>query len=175
MSTLTRAEGFIDAVGAAGTGFGFVPADGAWTSATEAISVDIPLATINALGNGPHTIHVRARDATGNWGPTSTVVLTVDKVAPLLSGLTLTAGPGSQPGTVSVAATDAFSSVNRVEYFIDTDPGQGAGDRVDGRCAPNYSVVVSTITLPEGNHTVGIRARDAAGNWSTSAPRPLRW
>ena len=55
----------------AGTGFPFVPSDGAFNSATETGYADIPLATINALSAGNHTIYVRGKDAAGNWGATA--------------------------------------------------------------------------------------------------------
>ena len=67
-ATIVRAEGFIDTVGAAGTGFLLVPTDGVFDETNEAMSVDIPLSTIVALSVGDHEIHIRAKDAAGNWG-----------------------------------------------------------------------------------------------------------
>jgi hypothetical protein len=168
-SKLVRAEGFIDSVGAPGTGFLFVPADGAWTSMSEPISADIPLLTIKALADGPHTISVRAKDYAGNWGPTSSVTLTVDKTAPLLSGLTVSNGPAAQTVTLTVNATDATTGVNRVEYFIGADPGTGLATALTLGITPSYSAAISTINLPEGTSTVSVRARDGAGNWSALA------
>ena len=50
------AEGFIDTIGANGSGFAFVAVDGVFSSAIEAVYVDIPLSTINLLSPGNHAI-----------------------------------------------------------------------------------------------------------------------
>ena len=163
--TVTKAEGFFDAVGAPGTGFPMVPTDGAWGSATEALTVDVPLATIRSLSDGSHTIHLRARDATGNWGPTLPVALTVDKVAPALTTLGVTTGANT--ATVSVNATDGLTGVQRVEYYVDTDPGQGAATVMPLLSGSTYSAPIPVVVLAEGAHTVVVRARDTAGTWST--------
>ena len=76
LSKVTRAEGFLDAVGANGTGFVFAASDGAFNSNSESVYVDIPLATIWQLSTGPHTISVHGRDAAGNWGLLVTTTLT---------------------------------------------------------------------------------------------------
>ncbi|WP_456845997.1 multicopper oxidase domain-containing protein, partial [Cellulomonas sp. P5_C6] len=90
---VARAEGFIDAVGATGTGFVVNAADGGYSSASEGVYADIPLATVAALANGSHTISVHGRDAAGNWGPFATGTLVVDKVRPVISALTATPNP----------------------------------------------------------------------------------
>ena len=41
---------------------------------------------MRALSNGSHTIYVHAKDAAGNWGPTGTTTLVVNKVQPTVSG-----------------------------------------------------------------------------------------
>ena len=89
-SNIGGAEGFIDTVGAIGTGFQFTPADGFFNAATEVLRVDIPLTTINKLSDGSHTISVRSKDALGNWEPGTAAtlpktVLLVDKTAPSLT------------------------------------------------------------------------------------------
>jgi len=101
-----RRRGFIDTAPAstAVRGFAFVPADGAWNAAQEVGYGDIPLSTIKALSNGNHTIFVRGKDAAGNWGNTATTILVIDKVAPTLSSITLSANTIAQ-GTASVTLT----------------------------------------------------------------------
>ena len=70
-SNVAAAEGFIDAVGANGTGFLLTPVDGAWSTGSEGVRGDVPLVTLAALSPGAHTIYLHGRDASGNWGPTS--------------------------------------------------------------------------------------------------------
>ncbi len=70
-SNVAAAEGFIDAVGANGTGFPLTPVDGAWSTGSEGVRGDVPLVTLAALSPGAHTISLHGRDASGNWGPTS--------------------------------------------------------------------------------------------------------
>ena len=106
-SSLVRAEGFIEAAGADGTGFLFVPVDGVWNSTTEVVSVDIPLTTIGPMSAGNHPIYVHAKDAAGNWGRSSTVDLVIDKTPPTVVSITL---DGPSPATAaSVSFTVTFS------------------------------------------------------------------
>ena len=70
-SNVAAGEGFIDAVGANGTGFPLTPADGVWDTGSEGVRGDVPLVTLAALSPGAHTIYLHGRDASGNWGPTS--------------------------------------------------------------------------------------------------------
>ncbi|MDO8361410.1 MAG: Ig-like domain-containing protein, partial [Actinomycetota bacterium] len=163
-SNVVAAEAFIGPVGANGTGALFVPVDGNWNSLSENVRLDIPLTTITLLANGPHTISVHGKDAAGNWGGMATVVLNIDRTNPAVGAATVT--PGVNAVTVATTATDALG-VARVEYYIDTDPGRGFGVALVAGVAPNWSVVASTFALAEGSHTVYVRARDNAGNWST--------
>ena len=87
------AEGFIDIAGANGTGFPLSATDGTWNSSTESARADIPLTTINSLANGNHSILVHAKDAAGNWGATSAVVLTIDRTRPTVSTVAVTPSP----------------------------------------------------------------------------------
>lgn len=169
---VNRAEGFIDTVGANGTGFPFVPVDGQWNSATEAISVDIPLANIRALADGMHTISVHARDSVGNWGAVVPVQIMVDKTVPTASAVIVTTGTNSatvQATAADVTAGGVQSGVGRVEFYVDTDPGLGAGTAMTLVSGSTYSAAIPVVVLSEGTHTVVVRSRDVAGNWSTNA------
>jgi len=60
-------------------------------------------------------------------------------------------------------------TINKVEYFVDTDPGFGSGTNVSITAASNISnllVAVDISALPKGFHNVYLRSKDDAGNWS---------
>jgi hypothetical protein len=158
-------------VGANGSGFPFVPGDGAWNGVMETGFADIPLSTINALSTGNHTIYVRGKDAAGNWGGTATTILLIDKTAPTFTGISLapnpTYGATSVTLTVNGAADSGGAGVSGGEYWINppttTAPAPGGGTQFSG-LTPSIAVG----TLATGTYTIGARVRDAAGNWSTT-------
>ena len=171
-SKIATAEGFIDTVGANGTGFLFFASDGSFNNATEAVQADIPLATINALSQGTHTIYVHGKDAVGNWGATATVALVVDKTAPTFTGITVSPNPTNGASTVTMTvlgATDTGGSgVAGGEYWLCpttcTAPAAGQATQFSGLTA---SIPVGSLTT--GTYTVNARVRDGARNWSTGA------
>ena len=182
-SAVKGAEGFIDTVGAPGTGFAFTPNDGIFNSpSNEKAYAFIPLSTVRALSEGPHTIYVRGKDAAGNWGGTGTAILIVDKVAPTVTGLTLnpSAASNTAVGISAVASDTASGNLNIVagEYFIDTAGANGTGIVMSvSAAAPvanlNATISASTVAaLAAGNHRVYVHAKDAAGNWGTRPVRP---
>ena len=60
------------------------------------------------------------------------------------------------------------AAIDRLEYFIDTDPGVGAGIplSVTVGASINESFSISTTGLSEGIHVIGIRALNTNGEWS---------
>jgi carboxypeptidase T len=56
------------------------PGDGSFNSATESLVGNLPTA---GLAAGKHIVYVRARDASGTWGPVSAVFLNINAVPPL--------------------------------------------------------------------------------------------
>lgn len=164
-----KAEGFIDTVGANGTGFPLTPSDGLYDEATEDAYVYIPLSTINQLSSGNHTIHIRGQDGAGNWGSTGTTILVIDKAAPTFTSITL--APNSFAAgsianvtlTVNGANDGTGSGVAGGEYwFGTTDPAPGGGTAFTGL---STSIPVGSLAI--GTYTVRTRIRDAANNWST--------
>ena len=174
-SNIGGAEGFIDTVGAIGTGFQFTPADGFFNAATEVLRVDIPLTTINKLSDGSHTISVRSKDALGNWEPGTAAtlpktVLLVDKTAPSLTNITASPTPaavsfGAVGATTFTAggAADAGSGLNGGQYWID---GSATPPAVTMPFTTTTTFAVTTSGLTGGTHTVYARVVDAAGNYS---------
>ena len=177
-SAISRAEAFIDTVGANGSGIPLTASDGVFNDPSEGGYADIPLTTVRALSNGPHTISVHAKDAAGNWGQTSTIVLNVDKIAPTVSGLTVAPNPTQGAGSVllSATATDSLSNIAAAEWFIGTDPGVGkatAFTSASGASPLTVSTTIDTSTMAEGTSTVRVRVKDAAGNWSSASSTSL--
>jgi hypothetical protein len=171
-STVSAAEGFIDAVGVTGAGFPFVPTDGLWNGAVETGYADIPLANINALSAGSHTIYVHGKDAVGSWGATSTMILTIDKMAPTISSVTLnpsTVAFGTSSTALAVTAADIGTSVAGGQYWIDgTATPPATATAFNGA-----SVSINTSALVAGVHTIYVRVQDAATNWSAVSSATL--
>lgn len=178
-SVVTAAEGFIDTLGAPGTGFVFVASDGVFNEASEDVLADIPLTTINLLGVGSHTIHVRGRDASGNWGAASTTSLVIEKTPPTIISL----------DRVDPTPTTAYSVAFLVTFSED----------VVGVASTNFTVVggggltgasitsvtgtgaTRTVTVSTGSNggTLGLNLtsatgiRDVAGNALPAAGLPF--
>jgi hypothetical protein len=175
-SNIAAAEGFIDTVGATGTGFVFIATDGVFNNPAETGYSDVPLPVINALSNGNHTIYVHAKDAAGNWGANSTLTYLIDRTAPTFTSISLAPNPTLGATTVTLTVNGAAdplvsglaSGVAGGEYWINppttTAPAPGSGTQFSGLTA---SIPVGSLV--PGTYTVSARIRDAAGNWSTGA------
>jgi FtsP/CotA-like multicopper oxidase with cupredoxin domain len=174
---IVAAELFIDTVGAQGAGLGLYVTDGLYDELTEDVYGFIPQAQANALSAGSHTVYVRGKDAAGNWGTAGTVTLISDKVVPTLSGVAAVPNPTNSTSssnstfTLSATANGTGSRVIVAEWYEGVDPGLGRGYAFSFTPANtvNLSAVINYMTLgwTVGNHTVYVRVKDAAGNWST--------
>jgi hypothetical protein len=168
-SSVVAGEGFIDGIGTNGTGFSLIPVDGRLDSMTENVYADIPLATINALSSGNHTLYVHGKDAAGNWGATTALQYLIDRTAPTFTSLTLSPTTAISTDTITATATGATDPL-----FGTLASGLAGGQYwIDGTATPPANPIAFTgtsATFPPpagGNHTVYLRIRDAAGNWST--------
>ncbi|HJW91840.1 MAG TPA: multicopper oxidase domain-containing protein [Anaerolineales bacterium] len=176
-SSIKMAEGFIDTVGAQGTGFAFTPNDGAFNSPSELAYAFIPLSQINALSAGSHTIYVRGKDAAGNWGATASTVLVIDKTKPTVSNVVATPNPtaGQPVITLTANATDTATNIAMAEWFEGVDPGVGnatpmaAVDTAFDSSNESLTASIDVTTWTNGAYTLSVRAKDAAGNWSNIA------
>ena len=122
---------------------------------TPGSEIDIN-AIVSSIGltDGFHSIGFRARNDNGSWGFTELRLFFIQGQDPL-------------EGTPS--------DVRAVEYFFDTDPGQGnatslsitAGQQID------FSEVLGTSGLDDGYHTVNLRARNNDGVWGMTETRVL--
>jgi Fibronectin type III domain len=105
---------------------------------------------INSAADGFHTLFIRTRDANNNWSAAY-----------------------SRPFyKLSTAAIAAAPNLNKLEYFIDADPGYGAGVNVPistGVAVSALNVPIAVTAIAEGSHIITFRARDGNNNWSVVA------
>jgi hypothetical protein len=116
------------------------------------------------LSNGTHTLTAKAMDAANNIGTSADVIVNInnDIQAPTVS-ITAPAA-GSVSGTINVTANASDNiGVAGVQFLLD---GNNLGAEI---VTSPYSVSWNTTTIVNGNHTLAARARDAAGNMTTSA------
>jgi hypothetical protein len=60
-----------------------------------------------------------------------------------------------------------FAQITRVEYFLNTDPGVGKGTPLQVSAAETVEQSFNIpLTLPDGFHKVGFRAKDSSHTWS---------
>jgi N,N-dimethylformamidase beta subunit-like protein/concanavalin A-like lectin/glucanase superfamily protein/galactose oxidase-like protein/Big-like domain-containing protein/Kelch motif protein len=117
------------------------------------------------LAAGTYYYLVVARDAAGNLGPPSnqaSATATSDTIAPTVS-VTSPAAGATVSATITITATASDDvGVAGVQFLVDGAPF-GAEDTTSP-----YSVSWDSRSVTNGSHTLGARARDAAGNTSTS-------
>jgi virginiamycin B lyase len=104
---------------------------------------------------------------------------TADTTPPVLGMPTWSSNPKATTGTttLTVPATENSSGISRAEYFVGgTDPGQGNGTGMtlaNTQTGSSGAIVAADLTasfgtnFQPGMYKVSVRARDAAGNWST--------
>ncbi|WP_345232606.1 FG-GAP-like repeat-containing protein, partial [Hymenobacter saemangeumensis] len=113
------------------------------------LSFGVPLASLSA---GFHRLGARSRDAAGMWSLTT-----------------------SQTFYYEPLANQAASNIVRAEYFIDTDPGFGAGTSVPvptpGTDVAGLVFNVDLSSVSAGFHRLSTRTRDANGKWSLTTSR----
>lgn len=77
-------------------------------------------------------------------------------------------------GVAAVCATMARAqSPERVEYFLDTDPGYGLGKVVCNIQVGNNQLTFDVSDVPDGAHVLYVRSQDDQGVWSATMSRPL--
>jgi hypothetical protein len=105
---------------------------------------------------------VKAYDAAGNVTTSAAVSVVVDNQVPAAS----VSGPstgGTVMGTVAVtAAASDNRGVTRVEFYVD-------GNLLGVDETSPFTVSWDTTAVPNGSHTLTVKAWDAAGNVTTSA------
>jgi hypothetical protein len=130
------------------------------TTAPFSISWDSATAS-----SGSHTLSAQARDAAGNVTTSASTMVSVtsDNAAPTIS-MTAPVNGTTVSGTVTLSATASDNiGVVGVQFLLD-----GVALGTEDRTAP-YSISWNTQKVSAGKHVLSARARDAAGNQTTSA------
>ena len=104
---------------------------------------------ITALTPGFHNLYLRFRDANGKWSLSSVRSFYKENLG---------------------NANNALPNIVAGEYFIDADPGFGAGKTIGnlgtGTDLNNVNFTADITPLSGGFHQIGTRFRDANGRWS---------
>lgn len=113
-------------------------------SSLNSVSLIESIAT-DTMNNGFHTLYIRAMVEGGQWGTYESRLFYLDHegIATLIP-------------------------VNELEYFIDVDPGYGAGTSIP-IAPPSFEAfrdfAVATNSLGDGHHEFGLRAKNENGDW----------
>jgi len=102
---------------------------------------------LSEVTNGFHSIYVRAQNTEGKWSFVHKALFY--RYTP---------------------QTQTISKINKLEYFIDTDPGYGAATQVDVSPAENATKTfnIDLTSVSNGLHQLFVRSRNANGKWSTT-------
>jgi hypothetical protein len=113
------------------------------------------------LQPGLNTVTVTARDAANNQ-TSAVLAVTYDPTAPTVTVTAPAAGTTvSGTTTLSATATDNIGVVG-VQFLLDGAP-------IGAEQTSGFSLSWSSVATTNGTHTVAARARDAAGNTTTSS------
>ncbi|MEK7824250.1 MAG: hypothetical protein AAB290_04320 [Candidatus Eisenbacteria bacterium] len=148
---------------------------GGWISVDEDLEASAFTWDTKALPDGRYRVRVTATDAAANpvgeglTGEAVSAPFTVDNTPPMVTELAAAPQPGAV--VVSGRAEDASSTLTRIEVALDngdwrtvTPDGGFADERV-------LAFHARMADVEPGEHTLSVRAIDAAGNTATRASR----
>jgi hypothetical protein len=123
------------------------------------------------IANGGHRMFAKARDAAGNWGSSPSVSFTVDNPPVLVDTIAPTVAVTAPKwaeqvdGDAVTLNAKAFDNVDvtRVKWYVD-----GTQVAFDSDGAP-WTRSWDSRQVANGVHRVFAKARDAGGNWGSSA------
>ncbi|QNN51575.1 hypothetical protein [Nocardioides mesophilus] len=196
-TNIVAGEYFVDTLGADGAGVAMTVSQAAPVAAVDGT---LGQTEVNALAEGGHSVYIHTQDAEGNWGAAVTATLAVDTTGPVVTdGDALAVSPNPSNGNVPYSNGTSSIRLNATqlsdpesnfvqspiagaEMFIDNVGAAGTGvplravdgsfsDPVEGGYA---DIPLATVrALSNGNHTISVRAKDAAGNWGALSTTTL--
>jgi gliding motility-associated-like protein len=111
---------------------------------SSAVQDNLLALDVSALNKGFHQLMIRYQDNKGSWSNFAQRTFYI------------------LPGTINT------TNLQRIEYFIDTDPGINQGTSLSFTAAPSVNQVftIDLGTTPPGNHMLYVRTKDSNGYWS---------
>ncbi|WP_167604763.1 T9SS type A sorting domain-containing protein [Maribellus sediminis] len=98
---------------------------------------------VNALSDGVHMLYVRAMDEFGQWSQTFHRLF------------------------LKTHLQSDVMNIEEIEYFFDTDPGNGNGTKMENPGGEQLTVeqIIPVEDLSDGLHSINIRCRFSNNNW----------
>ena len=144
-ATITAAEYFWNSDPGVGNGTSLLAKDGAFNSNYEELNASVVVPS--TLKAGPNKLYLRMKGSGGAWGV-------------------------ARPHLVMVTGQ---KQLTQVEYFINTDPGEGKGvslaQESDLPITENeitINAILPVNDLSVGVHKLFLRAKDSEGSWGTA-------
>jgi len=113
-----------------------------------------------------------AADNAGNQTTITINNINIDTARPTIQPIAFSLNPNrvNDTTTMTVTAADSLSGIAGGEYYVGTDPGIGSATPMT---LSGNSLTATISGLTAGLYSVGVRARDAAGNWSNTTTDTL--
>jgi len=113
------------------------------------VSLDQLISTA-VLEDGFHRLHVRAKNAAGQWGMPQRYTFYIP---------------------LSIEPTGPYKNITHIEYFVDSDPGFGNGTVVSVPPGSNLNIdiPIDMSNVEHGNRTLYLRAKTSSGAWGFPA------
>ncbi|MBN1306494.1 MAG: hypothetical protein JXA18_01155 [Chitinispirillaceae bacterium] len=121
----------------------------------------------SSLIEGTHTLFIQERDSSGNWSKTASWAILIDQTGPEAPQVTGTTPTNDRTPTWTWIGSGAEEPVFR--FKLDSAKFTAA-DTID-TTATSFS---PDEELDEGDHTLYVKERDEAGNWSASGSFTIR-
>lgn len=174
---VTAAEFFVGRAptGADERGFTMSPADGAFDSYSEAVTATYP---VSGMQPGGHRIYLRAKDATGIWGPVTTATIFADGFAPVIQDLQATDSVRVLDGGSAISFTMNDEHSKRLTFKVEArsmlDPSVAVWTHQEtanaGEAGTRWEPGATTLS---GRYTIKVTVRDEAGNASSATTSVL--
>lgn len=175
---IAAAEAYIDVPpwSAGATPIALTPSDGAWNGSTEGIAGTI---ATSGLSVGRHIVFVRARDASGQWGPVSAQFLKIVDVAPPQNN---EAEPNDSRTAANLVTTPktlngTMGSTADSDYFaVDLPAGRSLVSRLVPNASSDYDLYVYDAAGTQiGRSELGTGATDQVTVSNTTASTVRRY
>ncbi len=147
----------------------------------EVLSVGLKEASValSELEPGVYDVGVRVKDANGEWS--NAIIRRIDYQSNdfELAGDLDSSLPSTQGMGIGIGVVKEFNDEAKAEYYIGADPGEGNGValELEGEEVLSVGLKEASVALSElepGVYDVGVRVKDANGEWSNAIIRRIQ-